>query len=106
MCLPGATDPKYCVSPGVPKICAGSVQVRVQKKGTTISARKVTLNARKVTLKPDCTYRSRVGFRSNLRTRNGVLSFRARFQGNALLLPKSSATVTMNQPSPLLASAP
>jgi len=84
---PGTADPRYCVSPGVPRICTGTVTVRVQKRHTTISTRRVNLE-------PDCSYSSTVSFHSKLRTRRGVLSFRARFQGNALLLPKSSETVT------------
>jgi hypothetical protein len=85
LCPPGVTDIRYCLLPGRGVICSGVVTVRVQKRGTTISSRNVGV-------RPDCTYRSRVTFRTLLRTRVGNLSFRARFQGNPVLLPRNSAT--------------
>lgn len=85
ICPPGVTDIRYCLVPGRRAICSGVVTVRVQKRGTTISSRNVNLRT-------DCTYISRVTFRTLLRTRIGTLSFRARFQGNVLLTPRNSAT--------------
>jgi hypothetical protein len=86
ICPPGVTDPRYCLFPGRGVICSGVVTVRVQKRGTTISSRNVGVRR-------DCTYRSKVTFHTLLRTRIGNLSFRARFQGNPVLLPRNSRTV-------------
>lgn len=85
LCPAGVTDPRYCVFPGRGVICSGSVTVRVQKRGTTISSPTVAL-------RPDCTFISTVTFRTRLRTRTGILSFQARFAGNSVMLPKNSAT--------------
>jgi len=85
LCPPGVTDVSYCLQPGRPLICSGVVTVRYQKRTTTVSARNVVL-------RPDCTYRSRVTFTTNLPTRRGVLNVRARFQGNVVLLPRNSRT--------------
>lgn len=85
LCPPGATNIAYCLLPGRSIICTGTVTVRVQKRGTTISSRNVNL-------RPDCTYQSKVTFRTLIRTRVGNLSFRARFQGNVVLAPRNSAT--------------
>jgi len=85
LCPPGVTDARYCLRPGVGIICNGSVTVRYQKRTTTISARIVAL-------RPDCTYRSRVTFSTRLITRVGTFRVRARFGGNAVLLPKVSVT--------------
>ncbi len=60
ICPPGATDIRYCVLPGRAVICSGQVNVRYQKRGTTISSRNVTVRS-------DCTYRSRVTFHTRLR---------------------------------------
>jgi hypothetical protein len=90
LCPPGATDPRYCLLPGPDVICSGVVTVRFQKRGTT-----TTISSRNVFLRHDCTYRSRVTFRTRLRTRVGILNVRARFQGNAVLAPKTSATHTV-----------
>ncbi len=88
ICPPGVTDIRYCILPARDRICSGTVTVRFQKRGTTISSRNVFLRS-------DCTYRSRVTFRTRLPTRRGVLSVRARFQGNAILQPRSSSTRTV-----------
>jgi hypothetical protein len=88
LCPAGATDIKYCFVPGRKVICTGTVTVRVQKHGTTISSRNVGV-------RPDCTYRSTVSFTSRLPTRRGVFSIRARFQGNPVLQPRNSATKTV-----------
>jgi hypothetical protein len=88
VCPPGATDIRYCLLPGRAVICAGVVTVRYQKRGTTISSRNVGV-------RPDCTYRSRVSFRTRLRTRVGNLSVRSRFQGNAVLMPRNSSRKTV-----------
>jgi hypothetical protein len=85
LCPPGQTDIRYCLTPGAGVICAGQVTVRVQKRVTTISSRVVSLSSR-------CTYRSRVTFNTLLPTRIGSLRFRARFGGNAVMLPRNSAT--------------
>jgi hypothetical protein len=84
ICPPGATDIRYCLLPGRAVICSGVVTVRYQKRGTTISSRNVGL-------RPNCTYRSRVTFRTRLRTRVGNLSIRSRYQGNAVLMPRNSS---------------
>lgn len=88
VCPPGQTDLIYCSVPGLGDVCLGKVTVRFQKQGTTISSRDVDL-------KPDCTYKSSVTFRSRLRTRIGSLTVRARFGGNQVLRPKSSASQTV-----------
>lgn len=85
MCPPGVIDPRYCLFPAANVICSGRVTVRFQKRTTTISSRNVGV-------RPDCTYRSRVSFRLLIATRRGSLRVRARFQGNAVLLPRSSST--------------
>jgi hypothetical protein len=83
-CPAGATNPSYCTRPARSVICSGKVNVRFQKRQTTISSRNVTLRA-------DCSYRSRVTFHTLLPTRIGNLTVRARFQGNAVLKPRTSA---------------
>ena len=85
LCPPGATDIQYCFVPGRAIICSGKVNVRFQKDDTSISTRLVNV-------RPNCTYFSRVTFRTRLITRIGVLSVRARFQGNLVLGPKTSNT--------------
>lgn len=85
LCPPGILDGNYCFSPSRARICSGFVAIRYQKVRATISSRNVTL-------KPDCTYRTRVVFRTLLRTRRGVLNVRARFQGNELLKPSTNVT--------------
>lgn len=85
LCPPGVTDIRYCLLPGRGVICSGTVTVRYQKRTTTISARNVPL-------RPDCTYRSRVTFHTRLITRVGNFRVRARFGGNAVLLPRTSPT--------------
>ena len=85
VCPPGATDARYCVRPGLGVICSGKVAVRYQNRGTTISNRLATV-------RPDCSYRQRVTFRTRLRTRRGNFTVRARFQGNAVLLPRNAPT--------------
>jgi hypothetical protein len=86
LCPPGQTDIRYCLIPGRGVVCTGNVNVRVQKKSTTISSRIVNL-------RPNCTYRSQVTFSTLLRTRTGTLSFRSRFGGNAVMLPRNSRTI-------------
>jgi hypothetical protein len=85
LCPPGATDINYCLRPGIGVICSGIVTVRFQKRTTTISSRNVFLRR-------DCTYRSRVTFRTRLITRVGNFRVRARFQGNVVLNPRTSRT--------------
>jgi hypothetical protein len=89
LCPPGATDPRYCLLPSRSAIiCAGIVTVRFQKGSATISARNVFL-------RPDCTYASRVSFRTRARTRRGAFKVKALFQGNLVLNPKNSSTQTV-----------
>jgi hypothetical protein len=88
LCPPGATDIQYCFVPGTAVICSGFVNIRFQKRGTTISSRNVTV-------RPDCTYRGSVTFHTLLALRRGVLTVRARFGGNLVLRPKSSNTGTV-----------
>lgn len=85
LCTPG--DPALCVFPSPSTVCSGVVNVRLQRGGRTISSRDVAVHA------PDCTYRSRVTFRSR---RPGALHVRARFNGNAVLRPRSSAIRTVH----------
>jgi len=66
-------------------ICSGKVAVRYQKNGVTISNRLATL-------RPDCSYRKTTTFRTRLRLRRGRFTVRARFAGNAVLLPRTSPT--------------
>jgi hypothetical protein len=87
-CPAGATDPAYCLRPGISVICSGVVNVRYQKRTTTISSRNVHV-------RPDCTYQSRVRFRILVPTRRGSLRVRARFQGNPVLEPRNSPTSTV-----------
>jgi hypothetical protein len=88
LCPPGVTDIRYCFFPGRGIICSGVVTVRVQHRGTTISSRNVGLRR-------DCTYRSKVTFRTRLRTRIGPLTFRARFQGNPAMTPRNSRSTVV-----------
>jgi hypothetical protein len=88
ICPAGSTNPAYCAQPPRSVICSGIVTVRFQRHSTTVSSRNVNLL-------PDCTYRSRVSFTTNLRSRRGVLRVRARFQGNVVLTPQVSATRTV-----------
>jgi len=87
-CPAGATDPQYCLRPGLSVICSGVVNVRYQKRSTTISSKNVKV-------RPDCTFQSKVTFRSRLPTRRGNLRVRARFQGNPVLEPRNSPTSTV-----------
>ncbi len=87
-CPLGTTDPAYCVSPSRAVICSGVVNVRYQRRGTTISSRNVFVRR-------DCSYRSRVTFSTRLRLRRGTFAVRARFQGNTVPLPRTSATRTV-----------
>ena len=88
ICPSGTTNPAYCQTPPKSAICSGKVNVRFQKRTTTVSSRNVSLRS-------NCTYRSRVSFRTRAASRRGALSVRARFQGNALLLPKNSSRHTV-----------
>jgi hypothetical protein len=88
ICPPNATSSEYCFGFESSDICSGIVNVRLQKAHRTISSRNVSVMS-------DCTYRSRVSFRLNLRTHTGVLRVRARFQGNQVLKPKTSTTSTI-----------
>jgi len=84
-CPVGTTDPVYCEFPPRAVICSGVVNVRFQSRGTTISSRNVNVRS-------NCTYRSRVTFRTRLALRRGRFTVRARFQGNAVLRPRTSRT--------------
>lgn len=88
VCPPGATNAAYCMRPGMGVICSGKVNVRVQKRTTTISSRNVNVRS-------DCSYRSTVSFRTLVKVRRGALRVRARFQGNTVLRPKTSPTRTV-----------
>jgi hypothetical protein len=83
-CPKGVLNPAYCTRPPLSLICSGTVTVRFQRHGTTISSRNVLL-------KPDCTFSSSVSFRTRSKSRKGVFSVRSRFQGNVLLNPINSA---------------
>jgi len=87
ICPAGAMTVAGCqpvTRPPLSVICSGVVTVRFQKRGTTVSSRNVSV-------RPDCTYRSRVSFRTRLLSRQGSLRVRSRFQGNGVLLPRNSA---------------
>lgn len=87
VCPPGVTNQMFCLLPSRSAICSGTVTVRF-KKGTT-----TTISSRNVTLRPDCTYRSRVTFRT--RSTRGTLRVYTRFNGNKVLLSKSASTHTV-----------
>jgi len=87
-CPPGTTNQAYCTFPPANVICKGVVNVRFQKRTTTISSRNVFV-------RPDCIYSSRVTFRLLIRTRRGALRVRTRFQGNTVLAPRNSSTKTV-----------
>jgi hypothetical protein len=74
--------------PGTAVVCSGFVNIRFQRRGTTISSRNVSV-------RPDCTYRGTVTFRTRLALRRGVLTVRVRFSGNLVMRPKSSNTGTV-----------
>lgn len=84
-CPPGVTDDSYCIKVSKSVICSGKVTVRFRKGTTTISSRQVNLSK-------SCTYRSRVSFRRSSPAHLGVLSVRARFEGNVVLRARNSAT--------------
>ncbi len=90
ICPPGATNPAYCVQ--VPRVllCTGKVTVRFKKAGGPY-----TISARSVGLRPDCTFRSRVSFRTRNPLRRGTLRVYTRFEGNPFLLPKNGPTRTV-----------
>lgn len=88
ICPKGSTNPAYCVQPPLGVICSGTVTIRFQKGKSTISSRSVLL-------KPDCTYTSRVSFRTRSNSRKGVFRVRARFQGNVLLTSVNSPIRTV-----------
>jgi len=85
---PAGTSPAYCPKPTTAELCTGVVNVLFQKRDSTISSRNVNLRS-------DCTYRSRITFRSLSKARRGSLRIRARFQGNTYLRPRSSSTHTV-----------
>ncbi|MGI9098810.1 MAG: hypothetical protein ACR2H2_10030 [Solirubrobacteraceae bacterium] len=87
LCAPGVTNTAYCVAPPIVLLCSGDVTVRF-RRGTT------TLSTRSVELQPDCTYRSRVTFRSRT-LRQTTLRVSVRFEGNAFLFPASAPTHTV-----------
>lgn len=91
LCPFGVTDPAYCVAPPVAILCSGSVSVTFK---ILIADSSITISSRNVDLAPDCTYRSRVRFRSRTR-RRATLQVFVRFEGNDLLLPRSAATDTV-----------
>jgi hypothetical protein len=77
----GVTSKQACVR--------GDVVVVVKAQHKTISTRRVQLTR-------SCTYRSRVTFRSRTRfPRNGKLSVRVRFLGNAVLASRRAKSVTV-----------
>jgi hypothetical protein len=86
-CPAGATNTRYCVRPGLAVICKGKVNIRIQRRGRTISSRNVNLKA-------NCTYSSKVTLRLK-RNRRGSLKVRARFAGNTVLRVKASSTATV-----------
>ena len=67
---------------------SGVVSVTFKKAGTTISSRIFQL-------KSDCSFSSKVTFRSRLRTRIGELTVQTRFQGNSYMRPANAAEDTV-----------
>ncbi len=89
LCPPGRNDKNpYCFTPGPETVCAGTVTVRFQRRSSTISSRNVQL-------RPDCTFTSRVTFGTKSRLRQGTFTIRVRFQGNSVMVPRSSGTHTV-----------
>jgi hypothetical protein len=80
----------YCIPPPNSALCRGAVTVRFRKAAGTY-----TISSRRVFLKPDCSYRSQVSFRTTNPLRRGTLTVRARFEGNVLLLPRNAPTHTV-----------
>lgn len=87
ICLAGTTDPKYCENVPRSLLCTGKVTIRFKKRGGIF-----TTSSRSVGLRPDCTFRSRVTFRTTNPLRRGVLKVSTRFEGNVFLLPKNART--------------
>lgn len=84
LCPPGEADQDFCTRLDRTQLCTGSVTVRLQRRGITVSSRTVAVKA-------DCSYRSRVSFHG----RAGALTVRARFKGNKILSPMSSIRHTV-----------
>jgi hypothetical protein len=87
-CPAGVTNPLYCVRPPAALLCVGNVVVTFRNGSSTVSSRTVDLQ-------PDCTFRSRITFRSRT-VRRATLRVSVRFEGNDLLLPKSAAVDTVH----------
>lgn len=88
VCPRGTTLAKYCTTVPTSLLCIGAVTVQIKKRFTTISSRTARVQ-------PDCTYRSRVSFRTHSRTRHGLLRVLVRFQGNIFLLPAHTPVRTV-----------
>jgi hypothetical protein len=86
-CPAGATNTRYCVRPGLAVICRGKVNIRIQRRGRTISSRNVNVRS-------NCAYTSNVTLRLKP-NRRGSLKVRARFAGNTVLRAKASSTATV-----------
>jgi hypothetical protein len=87
LCAPGVTNTAYCVPPPIVLLCSGNVTVRFRRGASTISTRSVEVQ-------PDCTYRSRVTFRSRTLV-STTLRVSVRFEGNDFLFPESAPTQTV-----------
>jgi hypothetical protein len=85
--------PVYCVPPATTAVCSGKITVKFSRRNKGGGV--FTISSREVSLKSDCTYRSRVSFRTRDRNRRGVLTVRVRFQGNQYLLPKNAPRRTV-----------
>lgn len=87
VCPRGTNNPLYCIQPPPRVLCTGKVTVRFKKvAGSGV----FTISTRIVGLKSDCTYSSRVSFRTRNPLRRGQLKVLARFEGNVFLLPKNA----------------
>lgn len=84
-CPAGATSAGACNAPSKAVLCTGVVTVRFKTaKGL------YTTSTRSVGLKPDCTFRSKVTFKTPNKLRRGKLKVYTRFQGNPFLLPRDT----------------
>ena len=82
-CPPGTTDPDYCTPISRAKACTGKVSIKF-KKGTK------TKSSRTASIKSNCTYKSKVTLKAT-----GKYKVVVRFQGNAVLQPRSARTQTV-----------
>jgi len=82
ICPADSIDPADCAQPSRALLCStGKMTIRFVRIAYTVSSRSVGIRR-------DCTYRSRVSFKSSIPIRKGALTVQVRFEGNSFLLPK------------------